>query len=58
MVKPEVNFRSRINTGAAPASPPWRRATPRMSFRNPLKAGVSLNRSFSVFVNVLATNAA
>jgi hypothetical protein len=52
-VKPEVNFRSRINTDAA--------AAPDVAadvIRNPLNSGLGLNRSFSVFVNVLATNAA
>jgi hypothetical protein len=50
-VKPEVNFRSRINTG--PTAPP----TTADVIRNPRKIEFRLNRPFSVFVNVLATNA-
>jgi hypothetical protein len=55
-VKPEVNFRSRINTG--PAAPRHVRRTTADVIRNPRKIELRLNRSFSVFVNVVATNAA
>jgi hypothetical protein len=58
MVKPQVNFPSRMNTGTAAAS---RRRCGRADdvFRNlPPKVDPGLNRSFSVFVNALAINAA
>jgi hypothetical protein len=58
MVKPQVNFPSRMNTGTAAA---FRRRRGRAAdvFRNlPLKTDPGLNRSFNVFVNALAINAA
>jgi hypothetical protein len=54
-VKPEV-IRSRINTG--PAAPRHVRRTTADVIRNPRKIEFRLYRSFSVFVNVVATNAA
>jgi hypothetical protein len=58
MVKPQVNFQSRMNTDTAAASGRRCGRADDVFRDSPRKADPGLNRSFSVFVNGLAINAA
>jgi hypothetical protein len=53
--KSKVNFATRMNTGAT-TEPPLFAAAIQLPSRCPAKIDLGLNRSFSVFVNPLATN--